>query len=49
MTRDLRRAHRLAWLVIPIGLVVLLFAADAARRRSASALMQAPVAKERSR
>jgi hypothetical protein len=49
MTRDLRRAHRLTWLVIPIGLAVLLFAADAARRRTALALTQVPEAKERSR
>jgi hypothetical protein len=49
MTRDLRRAHRLAWLVVPIGLAALLFAADAARRRTARALTQAPDTKERER
>lgn len=47
MTRDLRRAHRLAWLVIPIALAVLLLAADAARQRTARALTEAPEAKER--
>ncbi|HEX8875495.1 MAG TPA: hypothetical protein VF777_02015 [Phycisphaerales bacterium] len=38
MTRDLRHAHRRAWLVLPIALIALLMVADATRRRAERAI-----------